>query len=213
MKKFALILAATAAALIGSTEASAANLITNGSFETGDLTGWTSNSSSGLNPFGTAYGRGMDGRYWHWLGGPFEHNVITTTQRVTGLTLGASYLLNFIMSSEFTANDSLNVSVNGGPKTLFTGVPYNPSGFNGGYWSDNWVAKSYNFTATSGTETVQFDTINVPTGAYEVGLDNVSLEAVSGAVPEPASWALMLTGFGLAGVAMRRRRSTKVQFA
>ena len=27
-----------------------------------------------------------------------------------------------------------------------------------------------------------------------------------GAVPEPATWALMLTGFGLAGVALRRRR-------
>jgi len=36
---------------------------------------------------------------------------------------------------------------------------------------------------------------------------------LAAAVPEPASWALMLTGFGLAGVAMRRRRSTKVQFA
>ncbi len=27
-----------------------------------------------------------------------------------------------------------------------------------------------------------------------------------GAVPEPATWALMITGFGLAGVALRRRR-------
>jgi len=32
------------------------------------------------------------------------------------------------------------------------------------------------------------------------------------AVPEPASWAMMLTGFGLAGMAMRRRRAT-VSFA
>jgi hypothetical protein len=28
-----------------------------------------------------------------------------------------------------------------------------------------------------------------------------------GAVPEPASWAMMITGFGLAGAALRRRRS------
>ena len=34
------------------------------------------------------------------------------------------------------------------------------------------------------------------------------------AVPEPANWALMIAGFGLAGVAMRRRvRSQKVSFA
>jgi hypothetical protein len=25
-------------------------------------------------------------------------------------------------------------------------------------------------------------------------------------VPEPATWAMMITGFGLAGAAMRRRR-------
>jgi hypothetical protein len=30
----------------------------------------------------------------------------------------------------------------------------------------------------------------------------------SGAVPEPANWALIIGGFGLAGAAMRRRRST-----
>lgn len=30
-----------------------------------------------------------------------------------------------------------------------------------------------------------------------------------GPVPEPASWALMLTGFGLAGAALRRRRRTQ----
>lgn len=32
------------------------------------------------------------------------------------------------------------------------------------------------------------------------------------AVPEPASWALMVGGFGLAGAAMRRRRSVAVRF-
>lgn len=36
----------------------------------------------------------------------------------------------------------------------------------------------------------------------------------AGVVPEPASWALMLGGFGLAGTALRRRRqTTKVVFA
>jgi hypothetical protein len=31
-----------------------------------------------------------------------------------------------------------------------------------------------------------------------------------GGVPEPASWALMISGFGLAGAALRRRRATPV---
>lgn len=41
-----------------------------------------------------------------------------------------------------------------------------------------------------------------------IRLDNVSLKApvVSGAVPEPASWATMIAGFGLAGATLRSRR-------
>ena len=32
-------------------------------------------------------------------------------------------------------------------------------------------------------------------------------------VPEPATWAMMIAGFGLAGAAMRRRRVASVTFA
>ena len=41
---------------------------------------------------------------------------------------------------------------------------------------------------------------------------NQNLTVVGGGVPEPASWALMIGGFGLVGLAMRRRR-TSVRFA
>ena len=30
-------------------------------------------------------------------------------------------------------------------------------------------------------------------------------QAVGGAIPEPATWAMLLTGFGLVGATMRRR--------
>ena len=39
-----------------------------------------------------------------------------------------------------------------------------------------------------------------------------NVELASGAVPEPASWALMLGGFGAIGGAMRSRRKTAVSF-
>lgn len=32
-------------------------------------------------------------------------------------------------------------------------------------------------------------------------------------VPEPASWAMMIAGFGLTGAALRHRRSPRVRFA
>jgi hypothetical protein len=37
--------------------------------------------------------------------------------------------------------------------------------------------------------------------------------AVMNAVPEPASWAMLITGFGLVGGAMRRRQSVRVTYA
>jgi hypothetical protein len=47
------------------------------------------------------------------------------------------------------------------------------------------------------------------------GASNVIFSAsVAGAVPEPATWAMMICGVGMVGGAMRRRRvSTKVSFA
>jgi hypothetical protein len=50
--------------------------------------------------------------------------------------------------------------------------------------------------------------LNFPTATYGGYGDNGILEvsfSVGGAVPEPASWALMIAGFGIVGFAMRRR--------
>ena len=43
---------------------------------------------------------------------------------------------------------------------------------------------------------------------YQVGPTPIG--TLSGAVPEPASWAMMLTGFGLLGTALRRSRRNAV---
>ena len=49
-------------------------------------------------------------------------------------------------------------------------------------------------------------------GNGDFAIDTLSFDAGRGAVPEPASWAMMIGGFALAGAAMRRR-STKLAFA
>ena len=45
-----------------------------------------------------------------------------------------------------------------------------------------------------------------PNGAVRTGVVGATIAAVAG-VPEPASWALMISGFGMAGAALRRRRA------
>lgn len=55
------------------------------------------------------------------------------------------------------------------------------------------------------------DSIDRAPGIYDLAYSLYG-EAAAGAVPEPASWALMIGGFGLVGAALRRRR-TSVAFA
>ncbi|OSZ72882.1 hypothetical protein CAP39_03915 [Sphingomonas sp. IBVSS1] len=48
---------------------------------------------------------------------------------------------------------------------------------------------------------------NVVTGVNITGATGANYaQSFAGAVPEPASWAMMLAGFGLAGVMLRRQR-------
>jgi hypothetical protein len=52
--------------------------------------------------------------------------------------------------------------------------------------------------------------------ANQIGFDDITFGSVTpgGTVPEPATWAMMISGFGMIGGAMRRRRvTTKVSFA
>ena len=52
-----------------------------------------------------------------------------------------------------------------------------------------------------GTEGADFVTLDDPTG-----WSNVTLYTTGSGVPEPATWGMMLLGFGAAGTAMRRSR-------
>jgi len=55
---------------------------------------------------------------------------------------------------------------------------------------------------------------NGQTGFYDVGLKtDFSLSASTSAVPEPASWAMLIAGFGIAGGSLRRQRKQSVRMA
>lgn len=77
-------------------------------------------------------------------------------------------------------------------------------------------------TALAGALTINGATLaslNLTPGSYLVRLVNgdsitVNVGGVSApAVPEPATWAMMIAGFGAVGGAMRRRQIARVRFA
>ncbi len=49
---------------------------------------------------------------------------------------------------------------------------------------------------------------------YALGVNSITVHIgqAAPAVPEPAAWALMLSGFGAIGAALRGRRTTAVSF-
>ena len=70
------------------------------------------------------------------------------------------------------------------------------------------IVSNVNTTNTAGT----FRVLNAGATPFTVAGD-VALLPVLPAVPEPATWAMMIGGIGLAGGALRRRRSVTVRFA
>ncbi|MBS0360963.1 MAG: PEPxxWA-CTERM sorting domain-containing protein [Proteobacteria bacterium] len=191
MSKKLLAVATVAMALAAGASAHAQNLITNGSFESFDA-GWADGNfvtGSGFNGI-TA----QDGDLFLGLG--CTQTDCTTSQTVSdnaGDTLQLSY---FHISDGGTPNDF---------SALWNGVVIEGSQLldSPDQRATGWVQYTFNVTAT-GTDTLTFAGRNVPSWD---GVDNVSLTSVAPGVPEPASWALMIGGFGLAGAALRRRRA------
>jgi hypothetical protein len=68
--------------------------------------------------------------------------------------------------------------------------------------------KTYSFGALSDIVKVEFSDNDGAGIVY----DNFTFDAGAGAVPEPASWAMMIGGMAVVGASMRRRR-TQVSFA
>jgi len=185
-------IAAIACALAGTGVAQAQNLLTNGSFETGIFSGWTQfgdTSATGVVTGTYDCCSPTDGEWQAVFGPVFGFGGIS---QAVG-SAGNSYTISFDLGND----NGYGASVSFGGVTLLS----NPG--NSGY-------VHYSFTTTAlDNSGLSFSFFNPP--AY-YNLDNVVVEA-NGAVPEPASWALMLGGFGLVGGAMRSRRKAAVSFA
>ena len=65
-----------------------------------------------------------------------------------------------------------------------------------------WQLRTVNFTTTGGALTFAATGISDGVGGY---VDSITLETA--AIPEPATWGMLITGFALVGFAARRRRT------
>lgn len=135
-------------------------------------------------------------------------------QVINGLTVGKQYLLSFDYSftqqSGYSGTSTQNwtamfIDTNDyssqSKSTAYTTIPSQGAAA----WQ---TSNTMLFTATSTSEILGFVAGNSSGGNPPFALlDNVSLTQYSApGVPEPSSWAMMLSGFGFIGFAMRRKR-------
>lgn len=75
-----------------------------------------------------------------------------------------------------------------------------------GFYGSAWLNAGYSKVAVLvGPGSYSFSITGQGEGGIPAGL-GVRLDTVSGAVPEPATWGMMILGFGLVGLTARRRR-------
>lgn len=186
--------AITAAALIAgvSTPASAVtNLVANGGFEAGSFISWTG-TSTGLNGFTTTTITSVPadvfaGTYAARLR-TVGQNTNTLAQTITTIN-ARPYVLSYVLKNSDNRGrviDNLTVT-SGTTVTVFGDRP-----------SFGFTPFSQYFVANGTSTLISFAFRHTSPAFF---LD----EVVVTAVPEPATWGLMLAGFGMLGFAMRRR--------
>ena len=207
---------ALCAALAGASGAHAANLLSNGSFESGafvnqgfdtmslhagstTITGWTvvTDTTAWIGPTNTFGLHASDGDYFldltnYETGAPFAG----VTQAVTTIP-GATYSLSFDLggSNFWGRPDSITASAAGTSKTFVTP---------GTGTNNDWYHETMTFVAASSSTLID---LQGASGTRYIGLDNASVDFVSaGSIPEPSSLALMFAGLMSVAAGARWRR-------
>lgn len=192
--------------------AQAATLIANGDFESdgGSLNGWTVSTSADGNVQALTAAQyatccGTTGSEPAYSGNHFASydsgNVIgsATLSQTFHSVAGDHYTLDFDLGAFGSGTNVVDVTV-GGVTQSFTATADNNN-------DTTFHPQTLSFIGTGAPETVSFS-VTTTADNTDALLDNVVLNG-GALVPEPASWALMVVGFGAAGGMLRRRRTPK----
>ena len=228
MRSFAIRTCVLIAAMFA-TSVNATELVRNGDFS-GGLAGWTSylTANGTISPTRPKQG-GLS---------PTDSSAKTQIFDVSGTTPSAALWLNAgqYLPPYGTANPAgggivqiFNAAAGTVSFTADIAAMTRFNGDTGGAFSvllDGREFDSFDFGAISGVTRATLDfTASLAAGEHRLALqvvrpyapavglrsqyfDNVSLNQVA-AVPEPANWAMMLIGFGVAGYALRRRKGQR----
>jgi len=184
-----------------------ANIIAFEDFE-GTVTGWSNNSVSDPGVNGGGFTKHL-GRYG-------QGGTVSKTFALSGSQTSVNIEFDFYRLDSWdgeiftaSATDGSNVGSvtqqgrfnDGGPTNI-----YNPS------WTDRIYPLSFSLNTTASSFTLTFSsTLNQDFSDESWGVDNLritdNLTGDPGAVPEPATWAMMILGFGAAGSMIRRRKA------
>ena len=212
------------AALTVAVPSVAANLIANGGFENGFDNLKVTDVGVGSLPVVIAYGQAGQypvGAYGESITAPvnggtsaayFSSDTASphSLSQIVDVAANTTYTLSFDYyvplngyNNPFDASLSFLIDGVAAGSPLVAGSP-------GSLTPQKWYTFSTTFTsgATGGATPLAFQFRGLGSTAADFAVDNVSMTAV----PEPATWALMIGGFALAGMQLRRRKSS-VSFA
>jgi len=150
--------------------------------------------------FGTTFEITGTGGFAGATGGSGKLNGVLDFSSTVGTTLNQS-LANFFTFADGTGHN-FQFSVKSVTTDAYTSSPASTS--IGLYLLGNTVDTFLGYGATPTSLTLTFN--KTRSSAY-------STSATLATVPEPATWAMALMGFGAMGVAMRRRPRTSISFA
>jgi len=133
-----------------------------------------------------------------------------TGPNAISFTVEQSPTPDFFTSNLFTVN-GIPVTINGNTSSKL--LTFSVASFN----MESFTFQAFNYYYSGGTQTPTFLTGSyglVGTHDLDLGISqgdyNLTISQVA-AVPEPASWAMLIFGFGAAGVAIRRTRATTLR--